>query len=224
MQNLLTAMRKFWGRKATPANIGEELTVGVGEAGLPFERDPHEWAALLDWLRNAECTRNGQVRRVLCSYLHVLDAGTKLYRARKHQSEQALREELKQQPNYFATSKISEKQYIEWMPAGPKPFLIEATVKQTLHLADVVAFEVVKVVNEGTDVAGGARVGPFPALGADPRFHGDGIGIQRWLVWEAARQLQSSDAPELDGVWDNDGADVLIAYPQATLELAISSL
>jgi len=224
MQNLLTAMRKFWGRKARPAHIGEELTIGAGEIGLPFERDPNEWAALLDWLGKAECEQNGQVRRVLYPDPYVLDVGTRLYRARKHQSEQALREELEQRPNYFATSRIFEEKYIEWMPAGPNPFLIEATVRQRLYLADVVAFEVVKVVKSGTDVAGARRVGPFPALGADPRFHGDGIGIQRWLVWEAARQLQSSDAPELDGVWDNDGADVLIAYPQATLELAISSL
>jgi hypothetical protein len=105
MQNLLTAMRKFWGRKAPPAHIGEELTVGAGEIGLPFERDPNEWAALLDWLGKAECERNGQVRRVLYPDPYVLDVGTRLYRARKHQSEQALREELKQQPNYFATSR-----------------------------------------------------------------------------------------------------------------------
>jgi len=227
MQNLLTAVREFWRRKADPApsmHIGKGLAVRVGETSVPFERDPKEWAALLAWLEKAQHARDDMLRSVLKPTPCILDAGTRIYRVQWQKTMEAAREDVERRPNYFGTSREIAGGYAQGTPPPDRfPFLIEATAKRPLHLANVVAFEVQKVVEFGVDVTGGGRVGPFPALAADPRFRGDSIGVQRWLVWEAACHLQSGDAAELDGVWDNDGADILITYPKATLDLTISS-
>ena len=99
--------------------------------------------------------------------------------------------------------------------------IVTARTRRPLLLADVAAYEVFKVIEVGGDLGEGGRIGPFATLKADPRFRGDPIGVQRWLVWEAACGLQPANAI-LDGIWDNDGHDVLVARSSAALEVTIS--
>lgn len=181
-----------------------------------------EMAALRAWLEHATCIRGGERRPVLRPAPHVLVAGSPLYRIHWQTELQAVHHDLERRPNYYGVTREVAVEYARGQPAPDlHPFMITARARRPLLLADVAAYEVFTVIEAGGDLGDGGRIGPFATLKMDPRFRGDPIGVQRWLAWEAACGFQPADTI-LDGIWDNDGHDVLVARSSAVLEVTIS--
>lgn len=228
LRKLIAAARAAWDRDRAASNAlpSPEARSPEREARADVPVSPcmaEEIAALRAWLGRAVCVRGGEQRPVLQQAPRILGAGSPLYRVHWQASAEAVRHDLERRPNFFGVNEEIADEYARGQPAqGLRPYLVSAHAKRPLVLADLAAYEVFKIVEFGDDIGGSGRTGPFRALKADPRFRSDAIGVQRWLAWEAACGLRPADAPELDGVWDNDGQDVLVARPAAALELVVS--
>lgn len=214
----------IWFRKKPvtiePARLSNEAAVEARRVEAQAAREK-EMTALVEWLKDATCLRE-EVRRPVFRQLRRFDAGTVLYRIQPQTTVQGVLDDLESRPNFFGvTPAIADTYGAGKPPSGSELYMIEGRAKRDLVFAEVATSEVFNLVHIGLDAGEHRRVGPLRRLSADPRFRSDEIGVQRWLPLEAAQALQAHGVSELDGIWDNDGADVLVARPIDVLELAV---